>query len=285
MPNPKNPNWYMGATGGGAMWPGAGDIYYCNGISGSNANDGLTPNAPKLTLTAALALCVNDHDDYIIVQDYWQPAGEVWPIHVNKSKVHIIGVKSGNNFRQWTAMHPPADTAVLSIEADNVRVENLALWAGASHGGIEFVSGVGDGIFNCMFMSSLYGIYAEVNTVAWGLEIAGCYFTSLTGQCIYLDNPATSWIHDNMFNEAVGCAIEVIRPGGMNITNNIIGLAANTAGLAITLGAGTTNALVSGNVANFGDTDMGNNPFLDNAVAGTNNWMNNMLGITLIQPG
>lgn len=284
--NLKSPSWYNGATGGGCMWPGAGSVFYLDGVGGSNSNDGLTPATPKLTMTAALALCTNDADDYIIVLDYWQPAGETWPVSVNKSKVHIIGVRSGG-YRCWACMSAPADTACLSIAADDVRVANLYFDAGASHGGIEFAGGKSRmGIYNCWFGTGKHGILDASGTVAFGLEIAGCYFCqALTAQSIYVnDDPAFIRIHDNVFDACQGVAISIVQGAAGQIYDNLIACGADVQGRGITLAAGVSRYLVMGNVANYGDTDMASNPFLDGAGAGSNHWANNMKGITLIQP-
>lgn len=284
--NIKQPNWYMGAAGGGCMWPGAGNVYYLDGCAGDDANDGLTADTPKLTMTEALSLCTADNDDYVIVLDYWQPAGETWPVAVDVSKVHIIGVKSGG-YRCWACMSPPGDTAALSIEANDVRIANLYIEAGANHGGIEFSGGVSRmGIYDCWFATGKHGVYDASGTIAFGLEIAGCYFCqALTAQNIYInDDPAFIRIHDCVFDACQDVAISIVQGAAGQVYNNLIACGADVQGRGITLAAGVSRYLVTGNVANFGDTDMAANPFLDSAGAGTNHWANNMKGITLIQP-
>lgn len=285
--NIKNPSWYVGQGGAGAMWPGAGNVYYLNGCSGSNTNSGLTPSAPKLTMTAALALCTNDNDDYIIVQDYWQPAGETWPVNINKSKVHIIGVKSGG-YRCWACMAAPADTACLSIAADDVRIANLYFDAGASHGGIEFAGSKNRmGIYDCWFGTGKHGIYSAMGGIGFGVEIAGCFFCqALTAQSIYIaDDPAFFRVHDNVFDACQGVAIEVTMGGGGQIYDNMIACGADVQGRGITLGASVYRCLVMDNKAYFGNAaGMAQNPFLDSAAAGANHWANNMWGITLTHP-
>jgi hypothetical protein len=286
MPNLKNPAWYGGGLVS-SMWPGAGNVFYVNGISGSNANNGLTPTTPKLTMTAALALCTNDADDYIVVLDYWQPAGETWPINVNKSKVHILGIRSGTLTRPWVCAKPPADTAVFSISANDVRIADWYLEAGASHGAIEFTGGVSRiGIYNCWFGSGANGILDGPAGIGFSVEIANCFFCqALTAQAIYInDDPAFITIHDNVFDQSQGVAIEVVQGAAAVITGNLIACGADVTGRGITLGASVTRAIVMNNSANFGDADMVNNPFSDAAAADTNHWANNVKGITLIHP-
>ena len=278
---------YMGGMAS-SFWPGVGSIFYLDGVAGDNANNGLTPAAPKLTLTAALALCTNDADDYILALDYWQPAGETWPVVVNKSKVHIIGVRSGTRQRPWVAAQPPGDTAVLSIAASNVRVEGWYFDAGAAHGGIEFAGHVTSvGIFDCWFGQGANGILVESGGVAFGLEIANCFFSqSLTAQSIQInDDPAFSSIHDNWIDSCQGVGINIaLNAAAIRIYNNMIGVGADVEGQGITLGANVRRAMVMNNSANHGDADMTQNPFLDSAPADSNHWANNWRGAAALAP-
>jgi len=283
--NIKAPSWYSGGLAGSA-WPGQGSTFYLDGVNGLDANDGLTRATPKLTMTAALALCTNDADDYILVIDYWQPAGETWPIDVNKSKVHIIGVRSGS-YRPWAACDSVGDTAVLDISANDVRVEGLYFDAGDTSGGIEFSGGVSRvGIYDCYFGTGAYGVYAAAGGCAFGIEVAGCYFQqTLTGQCIYInDDPAFTRIHDNVFDQAQDTAIEIVQGGNPQVYNNLIACGSDAQGTGIKLGAAVTRALVMNNTANFGDADMVANPFEDGAAGDINHWAGNMKGITLTHP-
>ena len=276
---------YMGGLAS-TLWPGAGNVFFLDGVAGLNANNGLTPAAPKLTLTAALALCTNDADDYIVAIDYWQPAGETWPIVVNKSKVHIIGVRSGS-YTPWVVAQAPADTAVMLISANDVRVQGWDFHAGASHGGIEFSGNVSrTGIYDCYFSAGANGILDEAGGVAFGLEIANCFFQqTLTAAGIYLnDDGAFNRIHDNMFDQLAAEAIHVVAGGNPQIYNNMIACGADTEGLGITLGGTVYRALVMNNQANFGNADMVANPFQDDAAEDVNHWANNMWGITLAHP-
>jgi len=287
MGNPKSPAWYGGGIGN-FMIPGAGmgNVFYNDGVNGLDANDGLTPQSPKLTLTASLAQCTNDMNDTILVLDYWQPAGETWPVSINKSKVNIIGVPSGS-YRPWAAVDSVGDTACFSIAAHDVIIRGFAFDAGASHGGIEFAGNKGRmGIYDCYFISGANGILSSAGGIEMALEVGNCFFQqSLTAQGIYInDDPAFIRLHDNVFDRVQGVAIEVVQGGAPQILNNVIALPSNTAGMAITLGAAVTRAIVNGNSANYGDTDMGNIPYTDGAGAGANSWLLNYQGTTAVQP-
>jgi len=237
-------------------------------------------------MTAALALCTNDKNDTIVVLDYWQPAGETWPVDVNKSKVRIIGSPSGSA-RAWVCMNPPGDTASLDISASDVHIRDIYFDAGVSHGGIEFSDGVCRvGIHRCWFGTGAYGVYDNTGGVAFSLEIADCYFCqALTSHGIYVnDDPAFLYIHDNMFDACQGDAINIVQGGGDRVINNIIACSSDLQGTGITLGASVYRCLCAWNVANFGDADMAANPFEDGAAGDTNHWMANYKGITIIHP-
>jgi len=285
--NLKGPAWYGGGLGD-VMIPGSGlgDVFYVDGVGGNNDNDGLSPATPKLTLTAGLALCTNDVNDTVLVLDYWQPAGETWPVSINKSKVNVVGVPSGS-YNPWAAVAPPGDTAAFSIAADHVIIRSFYFQAGANHAGIEFSGGkVRMGIYDCFFATGKHGIWSAPGGVGFGLEIRNNFFCqSLTAQNIYInDDPAFIKIIDNVFDQPQDVAIEVVQGGAPQIRNNVIACESNTAGRAITLGAAVTRAIVDGNHANFGDTEMAASPYTDGAAAGINHWMLNYKGITGVMP-
>jgi len=57
-------------------FPADGNFYFVDGGSGSNSSDGLTPDTPKLTLTATIALCTTQNEDYVFVLADHQASGE-----------------------------------------------------------------------------------------------------------------------------------------------------------------------------------------------------------------
>jgi hypothetical protein len=284
---PKQPNHY----GGGLskyMISGAnlGSVFYVDGCSGSVTNTGLTPESPLDTIAGALALCTNDHNDTIVVLDYYDLESDL-AITINKSKVTLVGSEGGAIARPWTCLHATADTACLIVAANDVRIHQLYFDAGASHGGIEFSGGkCRIGIYDCYFGTGAYGVYDATGGVAFSLEVANCFFQqSLTGHSLYInDDPAHCFFHHNYFDQAQGDAINIVQGGGDRVCDNTIACGADAQGRGITLGASVTRCLCARNVANFGDTDMATNPFEDGAAAGTNHWMANYKGITLIQP-
>ena len=168
----------------------AGNVFWVNGIDGvgSNSNAGITRAAPLLTLTYALSLCTDNQNDIIFVEDYWQPTGETWPIHVNKQQVHIIG--NAQRGLPYPAIHPPADTAAFHLTSSGQygSVENLTIGGGSSGGCIEWgQDGQVDGflIRKCTFGhpwfgTPLNGIRQDgaVTRGGYGNRIEKCTFLS-----------------------------------------------------------------------------------------------------------
>jgi len=284
---PKGPEHYLGGLSkyliaGAAL----GGIFYVDGVAGSDSNTGLDPLHPKLTIAAALVMCVNDHNDTIVVLDYYDLESDL-AVTINKSKVTIIGSEGGCTDRSWTCLHATADTACFIVAANDVRIHNFTFEAGINHGGVEFSGGKCRlGVFDCWFATGAYGVYSATGGVAFSLEVARCVFCqSLTGHSIYInDDPAFCFLHDNSFDQSQGDAINVVQGGGDRICDNTIACGADAQGRGITLGASVTRCLVARNVANFGDADMTANPYEDGAAADVNHWMANYKGITLIHP-
>ena len=294
LTNQKSASHYLGGMAND-MEPGTGSVFYLNGSSGSATNTGLTADSPLLTMTSALALCTNDADDYIIVLDYYQPAGETWPVAVNKSKVHIIGVPGAG--AQWPTMVPPGDTASMNITALGVEVARLSIQGGATAGGIHIGAAVwGIKIRDCWFGvtgASQDGIRDVAPFDAIYLSVEGCRFGQLlTRDGVRLEHNATrSSIGNamtgkgNLFDRVPGVAINLVgQCSEVGIYNNVIAVPANTAGGAITIADGSENCIINGNRAFFGDTRMGNVPYTDSSTAGWNHWGLNYQSDIVVMP-
>lgn len=287
--NRKAPTHYTGGLSS-VLTAGAnrGQLFYVNGTNwgnGSNANDGLRPDSPFLTLTYALAQCNDEEFDTIVVTDYWTPTGEVWPITVDKRNVSIVGAPGGT-FNRWACVHPAGDTAAFLITAGGVRLVDLYIDAGASNAGISF-SGAPErvGIFGCLFATGTRGMTGIAGSPSFGVEVGNCHFAQpLTAGGIYFNNPAVSRIHDCTFDRVQGLAIDILQAGHMQILDNRIGVDSDVQGRAITLGANCARCLVDGNTANFGSTAMAANPYLDSGGATDNDWLLNYRNITATLP-
>jgi hypothetical protein len=278
--NIKNPNWYSGGLAN-ALGVGAGLVVYVNGGSDGptdNNYDGMTPSTPKQTIAAALALCTSNNNDYVVILNYGANgrAAESWPVVVDKTLVHIVGV--GTVGQKWPVVRVNApgagDTAspAFNVTADRVEIANLEIGGGDTAGGIHptDAGGVwGLTIHDCFFgvtgdSTGQDGIRVPAGSAAPYLTVYGCrfghYFTrdgirfdaNATRCMIGIPGEKANYFH-NTPGICINLAVGVTEPG---IFNNWMALPANTAGAAITLAAATVDAWVMGNRANFGDTDI-----------------------------
>lgn len=281
-----------------------GRVFFVHAFTGNDNNKGDDPNAPFATLRHALDQCVNDRNDYIFVLDCWQ---EAMPIAIDVTTVHIIGV-GGQPNRPYPLWNAAGDTAIFEISSasNNCEIAGFGFGGGATHAAIENSGGTPMGVWihDCIFGHSFCnntpqdGIRIEVNATAIRIERC-CFYGSggltspgtITRDGIRFQgggDPLGGVIANNLFLGCPGVAINFVTvaadSGGIAIVVNNIACDANTQGAAISLGASCGGFIISDNRANFGDTDMGQNPFLDGAAAGNNHWMANWLGITPTQP-
>ncbi len=242
---------------------GGGTTYFVEGNTGLDTNNGLTREAPLLTIAHALDLCVAGNDDTIIVLDHYQ---ETFPITVSKAKVHIIGVNVGQPMVWLTAA---LDTAIFEIEADNVEIAGFEFGAGATHAAIEFTDLVterGYGrIHDCAFgwmQAGQDGIRVPATADAAETIIEKCFFgNNLTRDGIRIEHNMTRGIiQNNIFRSVTGVGINVLGQMALGILKgNKFKLPANNAGGAITLSAAADVAgeiYIVDNDANFGNTTM-----------------------------
>lgn len=270
---------------GGILPRTMGTMYFVNGTTGNNANSGLSSDAPLLTITAALAKCVDDHDDYIIVQDCF---AEAFPIVVNKERVHIIGLDMGCG---WPQLQAAADVAIFSITKDYCEIAGFALQAPAqtiAHGLIEFpTAGVGRanihdnqfGELAVAFNAILVTGGAGAGTNSWihhnvfGWQLAGSGVTpSLT----------LGRINYNTFHKGIaGVCINFV-----GVISEIIGNkfanADGATGYAITAG-GQGGGIIDDNHAMKLGAAAANNPYKDVGVP-KSNWGLNYRDITATLP-
>jgi len=276
--NIKNPNWYMGGLGG-VLCPGAGDVYYVNGYTGLDTNDGLSPNTPKLTITAGLGLCADlaGQNDYVIVLRYPSAgaAGETWPIAVDKESVHIIG---GNLFGASTCcwVAPTGDTAAFLISKNGVEIAGFDLAGGDAHGCIE-----NDGtIWRAHIHHNDFGMQRTcqdgirqtglVDCPHWLIEenTFGEFFDNINRDAIRIEyNSTRSVIRSNLFrvdadNNQIGIHLQGLCTGNIFILDNTFMIPDAMAGEAITTSA-TAQGLAAGNRAAEGKAALGNVPWVD----------------------
>lgn len=284
-----------------------GRVFFVNGIDGVglNTNQGGRED-PFLTLTYALSQCVANRNDVIVIQDYWQPTGETWPILVNIHQVHIIGAALRN--LPYPSIHPPADTAAFEIAntGQNSEIANLMIGGGNAHGGIEtgsIANGMGNGLWvhDCWlghnwFGTPLAGIRNLGTINACGIRIERCKFLGDQANCTgaitatAIDNAlgvGGAWWDDCDFlnNYFLGCqiALDLYARTCLILDNRFI--TPDDGGIdgeAVTLQAGSVGCMVDGNRAmSGGDAAMTDNPYRDLGGAGgaNNSWGINRAGI------
>jgi len=259
----------------------------------SDGNDGLSPDHAVLSFYMALAKCVSGRRDTIYVLNYASANETEWPISVNKAGVSIFGARGGGYMPRYTGgqiIQPTSDAAGMTLDANNIRVDGLEFRAGASYSGIMFdTAGVSrHGIYNCVFTSGAYGVWATANSMpSQGPHIKNCTFlANLTSDGIlYVSNGAFARFEDNIFDECGGIAINITGAAHAGfVLNNVISMKAATAakGIVIT-GSEAQRWIIDGNHANFGATTMTNNPYWDSS-GQDNHWLLNYRDIVAVLP-
>lgn len=279
MANPKTAAWY-GNDQARAMGPGAGNVYYVNGYTGSNANDGLSPATAKLTITAGIGLCTDaaGQNDYVFVLRYPSAgaAGETWPIAVNVESIHIIGAGLFNaSCACWVA--PTGNTAAFVISKHGVEIAGFDLAGGAAHGCIEnsgtaWRAHIHHNDF-ALQRTTQDGIRIGVGSVDcphWLIEdnVFGEGIDNIARDGIRVEHNSTrSIIRNNLFrvdtgSSQVGIHLQGLCTGYIAILDNTFLVADSIAGEAITTSA-TAVGIATGNVACNGKGALGNIPWVD----------------------
>jgi hypothetical protein len=272
-----------------------GNVWYVNGCNeggfadGNDNNTGDDITCPFATIKEALSHCINYHNDYIVVLDYWQPTGEDFPINVNVDTVNIVslmtlsGSPMGGPMIPWAIIYASGTNSAIDINANNVFISGFQIYApSASYPGVTF-NGKGFIHFDkCRFNVGNYGILSESGAECdVGLSVTDCWFQKGLGAGIYLNSdPAHCYIARNHFDRLTGVAISVVGGAGTIIEDNTISLNGDTAGLAITLGASVSRAMVARNYCGYGDEDGGAGvlPYSDAGTITNNAWTMNYYG-------
>jgi hypothetical protein len=274
-----------------------GNVYYVhNGHGAANDNNtGTDPDAPLVTITAAIAKATANMDDVIIVQGC-NNALETFPLALNKHKLHvfssqwILGEEVPGSGRLIT---PPGDTAAFLITGDRVELAGFDMSAGATHGCVEFST-----------VAQSWGAHIHHNRFGWmGAAQDGIRMTGAVDKVHFL-------IHDNRFNDKItrdgirieqnstrteiwGNTFRLVGGIGINfvtlctdvyaVHDNFFRVADGGAGEAITCNVNMTGCMFYNNMAMQGKVAFANIPFVD-ASAGNNHWANNMSNILLVNP-
>lgn len=272
----------------GLMGQPMGKKFHVNGLTGSDGYSGENKNNPLKKIATALAKCVNDRDDYIIVHDCWDQ--DTYPITISKSRVHIIGV-SVPSMNLYTQLQGGTKD-IFTLNANYVEIAGFGF---VSVGASGIVSGAAvpsyGWIHDCTFataaLSLLNGISLSGGQMGNMLIENNFFGTNITNDGI-TGQLVNSIIRNNIFR---GIAAKCLNLGGVEIgaiLNNYFFspvAEALTHGWAIDLAAGANGGIIAGNkAATSGATDAAKNPYRDLsgvAAAMLNGWADNFDGPAL----
>lgn len=271
---------------------GPGEFFYVDGVDGDNDNNGLTPDAALLTITEALDKCTSENEDYIFVLNYHQPTSESWPIEIQKSAVHIIGMSTP--LEPAPVINPSGSTAAFAIGAasyagSRVEISNLGFTGGSTSGCIEIANTIfGVKIHDCIFghnySGAQDGIAVNATYDAPDIEIYNNIFGALLTRngVRVITNATRGRIHNNIFDRVQNEGVFLGVSAGVTncwVYDNKFALPSDTAKYAIRIDAGS-GGFIDGNSANYGTTQMANNPYYD---AGSNHWgLNYKAGVSVL---
>jgi hypothetical protein len=278
MANPKSAIWYGGGTGSYVQCANPGTAFYVDGTNGLDTNDGLTPSAPFLTVTAALAACTSGANDYVFILDYpsTAPGTETFPIALTKSHVHLIGVPDEASQRNVCLFCQTGGVNTLELGADADDCEIAGIEFGATtaacilaSAGTPFTCRVY--IHHCEFgwirtcQDGLHIQAGGADTPHWLVE-HNRFGENCTRAGIYNNyNSTRSFYRNNFFkvaSGAVGIHLAGLCTGHIFVLDNYFQVTDNAAGEAITTSA-TATGMATGNVACQGKVAMGNIPWVD----------------------
>lgn len=281
---------------------GAGNIYYVNAESsyGPGADDayaGTNPDYPLATITQALSLCEDRHNDYIFVMGSYQT--DTFPLAPAKRNVHLIGLGDATRspFRCRCLLDGDAEPA-FQFDTAGSGLELAGFRLGSSDAGDPCINVNTDFWFpyihDCTFgvyMPATDGIYAGSGQHLAGWAVEDCIFgTALTGDGIDATSGHQVYIRNNVFMEygGIGIILDNIQ-GGMIISNRFSMTADFDAGDAITLGSGTAAIFVDDNRAAEDGAAAGSNPYSDATASSAANlknaWAVNWNGDAVTYPG
>ncbi|MBA7625918.1 hypothetical protein ES703_33352 [subsurface metagenome] len=285
-----------------AMWLGGrnnvGKIFHVNGdaaLGDDRAGMGFKPEAPLLTMEAALDLCRNGKHDYILVSDCYNQ--ETFPVTIDKTTVHIIAMGVGHLARlsmPWCTLSAGAN-AVFELTAASHYCEIAGFQMGAddTHPCILVSAGVvGPWIHHNAFATQIAtrdGILVDGGDLANGLVEWNLFGKALTRDGMRGGSFSELVIQDNILSRYGGIGLNLGGEPYAVLRNKFYrGWAAigAAAGWAITMvGA---NCIFDENHAMESATDPQNNPYKDTSteVPGTtkNAWGENWAGTMAITP-
>lgn len=282
---------------------GAGNIYYVNGGSDGPTNNygsGESADDPKQTLTAALALCTSGNNDYIFVLNYGSNgrAAETWPIAVTKDMVHIIGCRSTVGSKWPTVTATGSNKAAIEVTGQRCEIANLEIGGTAAGNNAGILVGNLGGVWGCTVHNCWFGVADGAGS--YGIKVTATYdapyltvYDCIFGEALLIDgiliagNATRGRIgipgHGNSFINIAGIAINVTGNAvGLQIHDNVFQMAADTAGDAITLPAGSADCFISGNDCGCSKAAKTTKYYVD--ASSSNDWAGNYVSGSLLWP-
>ncbi len=275
----------------GAWTPGS--IFYVDS-GGLDTNNGSYDN-PVKTINYAVSLCTASKGDVIqVMGNSPSSPNDTGTITMDVAGVTLRGLYGRGLLSDSGFGSPTENVPCITMASHYLTIENLYLGdhsTGTTGGVVEISnSSFGCTIRNCMFDTQYipaYGI-TTVNSQNY-LLIEDCIFgrndiAGFTTAGIQLPNSLGCIIRRNLFHTTSKGILLSGSASSVSILDNDFVLHADDAkGRAITINALGGLFYVAGNRANYGKTDMTNNPYLDDGVAG-NTWGINWVGKTATLP-
>lgn len=256
----------------------------------SNNNDGTDPDNPMQTVTAALARCTANANDFVIVRQMTN-ALETFPITMSVNRVHLLS--TFYRFGHGPEIRPVADTAGVLISADNVEIAGFEINGGATAGCIDVkVASAtwGADIHHCRFGFQTGGqdgirMGGAVDKPHWTIH-DNWFNIGLTRDGIRIDQNSTrSVIWNNRFRmldgAGVGINLVTLCTDIYGVFNNVFKVNGAVQGDAITCNVNSTGCMFDGNVGMDAGAAPAQIPFLD---LGTNDWGVNWMGDAVAYP-
>lgn len=270
--------WLLQGTQTHVRVANPGTFFYVDGSNGLDTNDGLSPETPFLTVTAALAACTTAQNDYIFILSYpsTAPATETFPIVINKSHIHLIGIPDQASRRNVClfCQDGGVNTIDLGDDADDCEIAGIefgATTAACIHTDSPTPFTCRAHIHDCEFgwirtcQDGIYIVAGGADTPHWLIE-NNRFGENCTRAGIYNDyNGTRSFYRNNFFkvaSGAVGVYLHGLCTGHIFVLDNYFQVTDNAAGEAITTSA-TATGMATGNVAAQGKVACANNPYLD----------------------
>lgn len=270
---------------GGAHYmkhPTPGDVFYVTDATrgGDNANNGLSPATPFLTITYALTQLTGLRDSYIFVQRTTRTE-ETWPITIDQAYLHPIGTM--DQASPTPIIFPDDNNHGFVLAAGGVEIagflfqntvgnQKAGIYAAAAqqwmnHYHHNWFAWDGD-CYDCILLEnqqvqtaitdSYFGVHGFSNYAIHATAGGGCGRIRIERNVFFQQGRITTGVKAILLNFNFGGVIK----------DNVFRCRDNAAGEAITVSG--QNGLITGNYAMSGvAANMTNNPYQED---GTSHW-------------